>query len=388
MQHRTTQELQAQDQAIQAWSYLPKTIEAANEGPLYGLSFGVKDIIDVRAMPTCYGAHFPTMHPALFDAACVASLRAAGATVLGKTVTAEFAYKAPGPTRNPLNLEHTPGGSSSGSAAVVAAKMADFSLGTQTGGSMMRPAAFTGIFGLKPSFGAVHRAGMFLLCDTLDTIGWFSRDLPTLQAVSQVLLPMPSTSEQPSKRLAIMPLAHLYPTHPAFEPLFTNIKAQALRAGYDCVQIADDEQAHELLFIHEQIMHYEMARALLPVWQASSDALRISTVEGIKTGLAISNSDYYQWQTRRRQLQAQWAERYASYDAIICPSSTGPAPAGIENTGSSLLNRIWSLLGWPCLNMPYGQADQLPLGLQLVGRPHQDQALLQLLADLSQPQQP
>ncbi|MCX5591128.1 amidase [Alcaligenes endophyticus] len=384
MQHPTIEALEAHDKQIRAWSYLPQTIEPPSEGPLNGLTFGVKDVIDVRGMPTCYGANFPNKAPALFDAACVARLKMAGATVLGKTVTAEFAYKAPGPTRNPLNLAHSPGGSSSGSAAAVAAYMADFSLGTQTGGSMMRPAAFTGLLGFKPSFGIVHRAGMFLLCDTLDTLGWFTRDISTMRAVSQVLLPMPAHASMPSHRIAMMSLSHLHAVHPAFEQIFESFEAQASKVGYECIQIENDEQAHELLTLHGQIMHYEMAQALLPVWQACDDALRAETINDIKTGLAIPSSDYQQWQTRRRDLQIQWAERYAQYDAIVTPASTGPAPLGIQSTGSSILNRIWSLLGWPCMNMPYGQANGLPLGLQVVGRPHQDKNLLELLDVLVQ----
>src|SRR5690606_6578975 len=146
-------------------------------GSLAGLQFGVKDVMDVRGMPTRHGAALENVPPARFDAACVAMLRAAGAIPIGQTVTAEFAVTAPGPTRNPWSLEHTPGGSSSGSAAAVAAGMVPFALGTQTGGSIIRPAAFNGVVGFKPSFGRVPRTGMQVLCDSLDTIGWFTRDV-------------------------------------------------------------------------------------------------------------------------------------------------------------------------------------------------------------------
>ncbi len=381
MQHIDTQQLQKQDATIQAWAYLPDTLTAAGPGPLHGLSFGVKDVIDVRDMPSCYGAQV-LARPASFDAACVASLRAAGAQVIGKTVTAEFAYKAPGPTRNPLDLNRTPGGSSSGSAAAVAAGMVDFALGTQTGGSMMRPAAFTGLYGFKPSFGAVHRSGMFVLCDTLDTLGWFTRDVATLSAINQVLLPIPQHATGMRQKLAVMSLDALDAAHPTFKQLLPKFIHLAQHAGYDCEVLDTDTQASELLYLHGQIMHYEMAKALLPIWQAQPNALREATVRDMHSGLALAGAQYHQWQARRQALQTEWALRYAQYDAIITPSNPGPAPVGIQSTGSSVYNRIWSLLGWPSINMPFGDADRMPLGLQLIGRPHQDHELLQVLDNL------
>ncbi|MDR3002886.1 MAG: amidase, partial [Acidovorax sp.] len=154
---------------IKAWAWLPAMQEAAQavSGPLAGLTFGVKDVMDVKGMPTRYGCEGLPETPKDWDATVVAQLRAAGATPIGKTVTAEFAFVKPGPTRNPHSLEHTPGGSSSGSAAAVAAGMVDFALGTQTGGSMMRPAAYCGVVGFKPSFGLVHRQGMMVTAETL-----------------------------------------------------------------------------------------------------------------------------------------------------------------------------------------------------------------------------
>src|SRR3546814_1289833 len=151
-----------------------------------GLLFGVKDVIDVQGMPTACGASLAQTPLSVFDASCVAQLRAAGAVPIGKTVTAEYAFTTPGPTRNPWNPAHTPGGSSSGSAAAVAAGMVPMALGTQTGGSIIRPAAFNGVVGFKPSFGYVHRAGMTVLCDTLDTIGWFTREVELAIQVANV----------------------------------------------------------------------------------------------------------------------------------------------------------------------------------------------------------
>ncbi|WP_321267627.1 amidase [Alcaligenes faecalis] len=374
--------LALQDQSIQAWSWLadPATcISTAPDGPLAGLTFGVKDVLDVQGMPTRYGAHFPHALPAERDAACVALLRQAGAIAMGKTVTAEFAYAAPGPTRNPLNLDHTPGGSSSGSAAAVAAGMVDFALGTQTGGSMMRPAAFTGILGFKPSFGAVHRSGLFLLCDSLDTIGYFSRDLSVLRRVASVLQGLPDSRVPSAPRIGVLDGKDLGPITPAALAALEQGCQHLEQQGARLERLPADAQLKELLILQGQIMAYEMARSLLPVWQASPDALRPVTVQAIKQGLELPPADYHVWQARRRQLQQEWQDRYGHFDALLTPAAPGPAPYGLDSTGSSVLNRPWSLLGWPTLSLPApGQDSPLPLGLQLIGQAHQDGALLDL----------
>ncbi|MFA5609393.1 amidase [Alcaligenes aquatilis] len=374
--------LALQDQSIQAWSWLadPATcISTAPDGPLAGLTFGVKDVLDVQGMPTRYGAHFPHALPAERDAACVALLRQAGAIAMGKTVTAEFAYAAPGPTRNPLNLDHTPGGSSSGSAAAVAAGMVDFALGTQTGGSMMRPAAFTGILGFKSSFGAVHRSGLFLLCDSLDTIGYFSRDLSVLRRVASVLQGLPDSRVPSAPRIGVLDGKDLGPITPAALAALEQGCQHLEQQGARLERLPADAQLKELLILQGQIMAYEMARSLLPVWQASPDALRPVTVQAIKQGLELPPADYHVWQARRRQLQQEWQDRYGHFDALLTPAAPGPAPYGLDSTGSSVLNRPWSLLGWPTLSLPApGQDSPLPLGLQLIGQTHQDGALLDL----------
>ncbi len=382
--------LALQDQSIQAWSWLadPTTCLSTHpEGPLSGLTFGVKDVLDVQGMPTRYGAHFPNALPAERDAACVALLRRAGAIAVGKTVTAEFAYAAPGPTRNPLNLDHTPGGSSSGSAAAVAAGMVDFALGTQTGGSMMRPAAFTGVLGFKPSFAAVHRSGLFLLCDSLDTIGYFSRELSVLRQVASVLQGLPEASTPIAPRIGVLDGKDLGPITPAALAALDQGCLHLEKQGAQVERLPADPQLKELLILQGQIMGYEMARSLLPVWQASPDALRPVTVQAIQRGLDLPAADYHAWQARRRQLQQEWQDRYGHFDALLTPAAPGPAPYGLDSTGSSILNRPWSLLGWPTLSLPAPEQNTpLPLGLQLIGLPHQDDALLDL-ASLLVPEQ-
>lgn len=369
------------DHSIQAWAYLvdqePKTEPTV--GPLAHLRFGVKDVIDVRGMPTAFGARLENIAPARFDAACVALLRQTGAQPIGKTVTAEFAYAAPGPTRNPHNINHTPGGSSSGSAAAVAAGMVDFALGTQTGGSMIRPAAFNGVVGFKPGFGRVPRAGMHVLCDSLDTIGWFTPDVALSQLIAEVFMP---------------PADERSATHtPLSVAVLTCCQLGAFSEdAFNCLQSASDalrdhglsidwlESAAlevETMEVHGRIMHYELARSLFPIANAEPQGLRAPTLEVIKEGLRISAAQYDELMSQRHRLQARWWDRLSKYDLILTLSAPGAAPLGFQSTGSSVFNRIWSLLGWPALHLPICiNSAGLPLGVQCIAFPGQDTWLL------------
>lgn len=392
------------DEVIRAWVWLaepPRTLaEEGARGALTGVGFGVKDVIDVAGMPTRSGSLATSAQPARHDATCVAQLRAAGAVPIGKTVTAEFAYVTPGPTRNPWRITHTPGGSSSGSAAAVAAGMVDIALGTQTGGSMIRPAAFCGVVGFKPTFNRVHRQGMHVLCDTLDTIGWFSRNVAQSQAVASVLLPcaadgglaaaavpasaktasttalLPTSTRAP--RVALLACEAIGPLDAASRRALDECGAQLREQGATLVSPALDDDLKSLLHLHAQIMHAELARGLLP-YSLGEDAHRLSPVllDAVKRGLAISYADYVHCQQARERLSQQWRAHFGDIDFIITPSAAGPAPEGLASTGSSLFNRIWSLLGWPALHLPSGKdANGLPVGVQWVARPDEDHALL------------
>lgn len=372
----------AGDAQVQAWVCLADEASVAvpaGQGPLAGAAFGVKDVIDVAGLPTRSGSAAESAEPARRDASCVTQLRDAGAVPIGKTVTAEYAYVTPGPTRNPRHLAHTPGGSSSGSAAAVAAGMVDLALGTQTGGSMIRPAAFCGVVGFKPTFGRVHRQGMHVLCDSLDTIGWFTRDVKQSQAVASVLLPG---------------LAAHRPDRPPRVALLTcsaigDLSGAARRALNDCAATLREHGAHidapdvdadlqALLAIHAQTMLAELARGLLPVVRGSQGQLLSPALRtAIDRGLAITHAEYAALQQRRARLGGEWLERFGGVDIIITPSAPSEAPEGTRSTGSSLFNRVWSLLGWPALHLPTAHADNgLPVGVQWVARTDEDQALL------------
>lgn len=362
---------------IKAWAWLPAMQEAAQEagGPLAGLKFGVKDVMDVQGMPTRYGCEGMPETPRDWDATVVAQLRAAGATPIGKTVTAEFAFVKPGPTCNPHALAHTPGGSSSGSAAAVAAGMVDFALGTQTGGSMMRPAAYCGVVGYKPSFGLLHRQGMMVTAETLDTIGWFTRDV----ALSSQLLC--TLTQQPPAALDLPQKMVLVRGWPELEPeavVVLEKAAMALQQYGVAVEVIDamPHYLQQLAELHQLTVRYELARGMLGTFQASEHLLSPLLKSAIAQGLTIDRDSYARAQQARGRLAQQLTEVLGSAACIMAPSAIGPAPQGLTSTGSSLPNRPWSLLGWPSMHLPVGHsAHDLPLGVQLIGRPGKDHML-------------
>ena len=374
------------DDAIHAWAWLAEPDDAAPvTGALAGVGFGVKDVIDVAGMPTRCGSPATSAEPARWDASCVAQLRAAGAVPVGKTVTAEFAYVSPGPTRNPHQASHTPGGSSSGSAAAVAAGMVDIALGTQTGGSMIRPAAFCGVVGFKPTFGRVHRQGMTVLCDSLDTIGWFSSTVAQSQAVASVLLPQDAPLVAPTRapRVAVLVCDGIGTLESASRQALEAEATRLRQQGATLFTPGYDADLKELLHLHTRIMHAELARAMLPVAHSpQADQLSPALRDAVTLGLAIPYAEYVQCQQTRDRLAREWLERFADVDVILTPSAPGPAPEGLQSTGSSVFNRVWSLLGWPALHLPTGKtASGLPVGVQWVARPDQDHALLAWAAD-------
>lgn len=352
---------------------------------LEGVPFGVKDVIDVAGMPTRCGSTAIGDARRELDATCVAQLRQAGAIPIGKTVTAEFAFMAPGPTRNPWRPDHTPGGSSSGSAAAVAAGMVEFALGTQTGGSVIRPAAYCGVVGFKPSFGRVHRMGMQVLCDSIDTIGWFSRTVAQAAAVACVLMPGAAApaANRHAPRVAVLPCAALGPLSDAAAAALAHCAEGLEREGATTHYPMLDADIDHLTTAHAQIMRYELARGMLPIARAGEARLSAPMREAIHAGLAIDYRTYVLQQHLRQTIAAKWEALFADTDFILAPSAPGEAPAGLHNTGSSLFNRIWTLLGWPCIHLPLGTGkDGLPVGVQWIGRPDADFTLLHWAARL------
>lgn len=373
---------------LRAWSHVmpAEALDALDPaaiagGVLAGVPVGIKDVIDVAGMPTGHGAPALAAGTQAFDACAVGMLRAAGAIPIGKTVTAEFAFRTPGPTRNPHAPSHTPGGSSSGSAAAVAAGMVPVALGTQTGGSMIRPAAFCGVVGFKPSFGRVFRDGMKLTCESLDTIGWYANGVEDAQAVAQALLDEPDADERADRTPTIAvqlgnPRAELSAEGRAE---IARIQAVLGAHGVRCVSVEAERETARLLRAHDVIMHYEFARSLAPVVERRADAVSAALRQAVVEGLAIGAGQYREMRALQAELRHGWRRLYDGADAVLTPSTPGPAPRGLAHTGDASFNKIWSVLGWPCLHLPTAfNPAGLPLGMQLVGDWESDRALLAL----------
>lgn len=372
---------------LRAWAHLaetdwPQAWPARLAGTVSGLPFGVKDVIDVAGMPTRCGAQASDAGPRVFDAACVSALRAAGAVPVGKTVTAEYAFRTPGPTCNPHAPAHTPGGSSSGSAAAVAAGMVPFALSTQTGGSIVRPAAYCGVVGFKPTFGLVSRAGLALTCDSLDVIGWHADSVATATQVGKVLLPAEADGAAPlpalpGLRVAVVdwsPAASL-----SADGAATLARAaDRLRAlGARCETRVPQAALRELMAAHDVLMHYEFARNLAPVARRAPDGVSAVLRDAVMHGLAIDGAQYRAALAVQRRLRAAWSDLFGDADLVLTPSVPGVAPEGIAHTGSPAFAKPWSVLGWPCLHLPLGKdATGLPLGVQLVADWENDFTLL------------
>lgn len=361
-------------------------------GPLHGLPVGIKDIIDTARIPTENGCAVDRGRVPASDAFVVARLKAAGAVVMGKTVTTELAYLHPGPTRNPANPAHTPGGSSSGSAAAVAAGMVPLAIGTQTGGSVIRPAAYCGITGFKPSFGAIPRTGILTQSPSLDTVGVFARSVEDAALLAQELFGHdpadPATAPCPPPRLLatataappVTPmLAFVRPPKWAEADPGTHAAMRELTdlLGEQCFEATLPSAFEEAVEIRERINFAEMAKWCFTYERRGRDLLGEETLAAIDAGKATLARDYLAALDWPRILNAALGPVFDRCDAILTPATPGPAPLGLESTGSSIFNGIWTLCGTPAITLPLLEAENgLPMGVQLVGRRGDDARLL------------
>jgi len=390
-----------------AWFDAVRALETAREfdrvdwrGALHGLPVAVKDNIDTADFPSEYGSAIYIGHVPAADAACVAALRSAGGWVFGKTVTAELANFTPGATRNPRGLDHTPGGSSSGSAAAVAAHMAPFALGTQTAGSVIRPASFCGVVGFVPTRGAVPRAGVKAVADTLDVVGGFARSVEDVALLAAVLALQPAWQHAPARAAAPSVAwtatpwaAQLAPSmRAALERVARLLAARGARVRelawpYDAE--GDDADFTALAEAQRIVQTYETARGLGAEAQYRREGLSARLAGLIEEGRAIAAPAYIEALALQRACAAQIDTLLGSDDVLLTPSAPGEAPAGLGSTGDPLFNRPWHALGGPQINVPlptslaHGEAG-LPLGLQLVGRPGDDARVLAAAAWVEQ----
>jgi Asp-tRNA(Asn)/Glu-tRNA(Gln) amidotransferase A subunit family amidase len=396
--------IQAVDPDVQAWVFLDPDharaqAAAADEyrltgrplGPLHGVPVGVKDIIDTADMPTENGSVLHTGRTPSRDATVVSMLRAAGAVIMGKTVTTEFAAYAPGKTRNPHNAAHTPGGSSSGSAAAVAAGMVPVAIGSQTNGSVIRPAAFCGVYGFKPTRGLIPRSGVLPLCRSLDTLGVFARSVEDVALVTEQLVGFDERDPDSQPRARI-PFRDMAAEEPPITPLLAFVKTsrwdrtdpdtrEAFAALMDALGSVDEVeliQSAEALEWHRQIMEAEMAASLDREWTTGRDRLSDALRTQLGRGREITAVDYQLARRRAEAFADGLAELFQERcDAILTPSAPGPAPLGLESTGDPSFCTLWTLAGMPALTLPLlNAANGMPIGVQLVGPRHGDARLL------------
>jgi Asp-tRNA(Asn)/Glu-tRNA(Gln) amidotransferase A subunit family amidase len=396
--------IKEREPTVQAWAYLDPDHAIAQAklrdaerrsgkpiGPLHGVPVGLKDIIETGDMPTEHGSPIFKGHRPARDAACVTALRDAGAVILGKTVTTELANTHPGKTRNPHNPAHTPGGSSSGSAAGVADFHMPLALGTQTGGSVIRPASFNGIYALKPTLGLISRRGVLLQSHTLDTLGTYGRSLEDVALLTDALTahdPLDPVSYPRSRGSLLTAMRENPPAAPrlaffktpawseAEEVTKSALQGLAKKLGNPCQEVELPAPFDQIVPLHATVMGAEdlayYGGFLERTPQLLSDKLR----GRMEASRSIPAADYIKAVNAREDLYAQIDKLLDGYDAILCPSSCGPAPVTLESTGNAIFNGMWTYLGVPCVNLPLFTSDGLPFGAQLVGKRGDEARLL------------
>jgi Asp-tRNA(Asn)/Glu-tRNA(Gln) amidotransferase A subunit family amidase len=393
------------DKDVQAWVFLDReyALEQARGadrwrgegnplGALHGVPVGIKDIIDTADMPTENGSVLHAGRTPSRDASVVALLRGAGAVIMGKTVTTEFASGASGKTRNPHNAAHTPGGSSSGSAAAVASGMVPLAVGSQTGGSVIRPASYCGVYGVKPTHGLIPRHGMWRLSRWLDHVGLFARSLDDLALGLEQVVGY-DERDPDSRPRARTPYRAILAEEPPLTPMLALVKtprwsrvepdaqeafaelARHLGAQVEEVEMPVLEEAWEW---HAAIMDSEMVVSFAREWDKGRERLSRRLRSRIERGRERRAGEYLHALRGVAELQATLTELFEQrYDAILTPPATGTAPAGLESTGDPMFCSIWTLCGVPAVTVPLMQgASGLPLGAQLVGPRYGDERLL------------
>jgi Asp-tRNA(Asn)/Glu-tRNA(Gln) amidotransferase A subunit family amidase len=388
--------IREREPVVRAWTHLAdaaalaaaracdKSAQRGPHGVLRGVPFGIKDIFDTADMPSGYGSPIYTGCRPSFDASAVALPRAAGAILLGKTVSTEFANRHPGPTSNPHNRAYTPGGSSSGSAAAVADFMVPLALGTQTGGSVIRPAAYCGVVGFKASYGLFPPAGMHMNTDSLDTVGAMARSVGDIALFRAALMAIPyeaPVSPERPPRLALCRTMHWDEAEPEGRAV---LEAAAARLGAAGATIVDSELPGACADISEiQRRHsaYEAPRNHAPELHRHAALLSDDLLANgrIAAGRKLSLDDFRAALRRAERARAAAQEWAGGFDAILTLPAPGQAPKGLASTGNAVFNGLWTLLYMPCLTLPAGEGpDGLPVGIQLVGRRHDDARLLDI----------
>lgn len=396
--HAFIERIREREPLVLAWQHFDVTqvlaqARALDESPasgvLHGLPIGVKDLMDTCDMPTTYGSAIYAGHRPPMDSACVATARSAGALIMGKTVTTEFATFQPGPTRNPrapLNAPRTPGGSSSGSAAAVAAGMVPVAFGTQTAGSIVRPAAYCGVVGYKPTHGTLPLAGIKPLSPSLDTVGAIARTVDDAAFFVGALAGLP-LSPQPVGPLRVGLCRTPYwerASDDARRALLEAVDVLA-RSGARVTEVLLPDQFASLNTAQIDIMGYEAAAAFAPELRTASHLFSPAFAAVLANGQQVDGLRFFAAQAQARAARQSLDAVFAEVDVLLAPSTEGVAPAGLTATGDPVFNRMWSLLGNPCVHVPVGTGqDAMPVGVTIVAPAYHDAQALSAAHALEQ----
>jgi amidase len=379
----------ARESVVHAWaSFDPELAlkqaraldRATTRGPLHGVPVGVKDIIDTFDQPTEMGSAIYRGHRPAADAACVALVRAAGAVILGKTVTCEFAGMTPGITTNPHDPARTPGGSSSGSGAAVADWMAPVAFGTQTGGSVLRPSSYCGVFGFKPTYNAFNRRGVFPAAESLDTIGLMARSVDDIELFSDVLELRPAAQPVTLTRAPRIGLCRTPLWSTAQPETAAAVEDAAARLGKAGAQVREivlpDAFAGLRNAARETINNYERAAAMAHEWNTQREAISERLRKRLEIGRATPPADYLAALKLGEDCRAQLGDAFGDCDVLLTPAVNGEAPLGLGETGDPGFQAIWTVLYTPALTLPTHRGPNgMPVGIQLVALPHEDRRL-------------
>jgi len=378
------------DDRIRAFTHVAPPAAVPAEGPLAGVAIGIKDIFDSFDQPTTYGSPAYEGFQPRIDAAIVDLARRRGASIIGKTATTEFAFFSPAPTVNPHNPAHTPGGSSSGSAAAVAAGMIPAAIGTQTGGSVLRPAAFCGVTGYKPSFRLLPTTGMKHFSPSLDTVGLFAAGVDDVALLAELLtgrdLAVPeggSPVDPAGIRVGLYRCAQLETADPAMRAALEKAADLAADAGFDVGEIGEPEALAHARDAHKTIQDYEAGLACGPDLARYRDQMSAILVQTIEAGQAIAPSEYDAARRLVKHGRNATSALFREVDIVLTPSAPGAAPLGLETTGDPRFNKLWTLMGTPAINIVGFKDDAgMPLGIQAVARFGRDKTLLGVAAKL------
>jgi amidase len=379
----------AREPSVHAWANLDPDLarrqareldRSPSRGPLHGVPLGVKDVLDTADQPTEMGSPIYRGYRPVADAACVAVARAAGANILGKTVTAEFAGMAPGPTANPHNPAHTPGGSSSGSGAAVADFMVPAAFGTQTGGSVLRPASYCGVIGYKPTFGTFNRAGLKFAAESLDTVGLLARSLDDIELLTAVLVGRPPS---PPQRIESPPRIGLCRTslwEQAQPETVAAVEGAASKLSAAGAKVRDvrlpDAFGGLRAAARETINCYERSKSLASEWHSDRGLLSPQMQRCVGAGLEMRQEDYMAAIRLGEDCRAQLDAVFDGLDMLLTPCTNGEAPAGLTHTGDPGFQAIWTILHVPAMSLPTHRGPTgLPVGIQLIAPRYKDEHL-------------